>query len=188
MDADVLDLTQVAPSPAPSARRCPDGCSEPAAAAAVAAVPVRNRPPHRSREISSVRRHRDDAASPPLEEDEDDEEEVVEQGAAAPIPETEAGVSGNEDGLREVMPAFSQMTLQELAGMMAVYGLKKKSKRFVHGPPVVHVNSQVVRSTLLGLDRRVSLASVVPPGFALHISTLRIRTLYTEYDISKLYI
>ncbi|CAM9951246.1 unnamed protein product [Ectocarpus fasciculatus] len=27
------------------------------------------------------------------------------------------------------MPSFGQMTLQELAGMMAVYGLKKKSKR-----------------------------------------------------------
>lgn len=29
----------------------------------------------------------------------------------------------------EIMPSFNQMTLQELAGIMSVYGLKKKSKR-----------------------------------------------------------
>eukprot|EP00903_Cladosiphon_okamuranus_P010440 g9876.t1 len=111
-DAEVLDLTQVAPSPVPPAKpHRGEGKESNASPAARAEAPVRNRPPHRSRETSSARRHRDDAASPPIGMEEEEEEE---QAATAPIHELDAGV---------------QMTLQELAGMMALYGLKKKSKR-----------------------------------------------------------
>lgn len=46
----------------------------------------------------------------------------VEEGAAS-------SAGGGGGSTPEVMPSFNQMTLQELAGIMSVYGLKKKSKR-----------------------------------------------------------
>lgn len=43
---------------------------------------------------------------------------------------TGSSVEGRGLVPQELMPSFKEMTLQELAGMMSVYGLKKKSKRF----------------------------------------------------------
>lgn len=43
-----------------------------------------------------------------------------------------AGLHGGEGGVPfEVMPSFDRMTVQELAGMVSVYGLKKASKKWV---------------------------------------------------------
>ncbi|CAB1097155.1 unnamed protein product [Ectocarpus sp. CCAP 1310/34] len=115
MGAELLDLTQVAPLPSPSLRRCRESLD-----AAAATSPIgRGRSQHRGLESPATarRRHHCTPSSPPVE---------GEEGASSPT-----AVGGNEDiaELREVMPSFGQMTLQELAGMMAVYGLKKKSKR-----------------------------------------------------------
>ena len=49
-------------------------------------------------------------------------------------PRSPAGLRGGGGGAvpqLEVMPSFDRMTVQELAGMVSVYGLKKSSKRWV---------------------------------------------------------